>query len=104
MVPIQGAKTPEARVDHPELIFGVPRELVNIDVAGDVDASRQIARVVLTGRLQLLCHGGEYHTVLVPPMVRRARSPAIPMGLPKVRKWVLRTPSSLRMRMTLPAW
>ena len=42
--------------------------------------------------------------LLVPPMVRREASAAMPIGLAKERKWVVRVPWSLHTTMALPAW
>ncbi len=43
---------------------------MDVDVAGDVDAARQIGGVVLAGRLQLAGHGG--HVAVVPDGVGAA--------------------------------
>ena len=52
MLCVEGAETAETGVDDPKLVVAVPRKLVDVDVAGDMDAARQIAGVVLAGRLQ----------------------------------------------------
>ena len=42
-------------------------------------------------------------TVLAPPIVSRVGSATMPIGLEKVRKWVLSLPLSFRTTMALPA-
>ena len=51
MLGVERAKTTEAGVDDPKLVVAVPRKLVDVDVAGDMNAARQIAGVVLGRRL-----------------------------------------------------
>ena len=79
---------------------------MDVDIARDMQAAGHIAGIMFIRRLQVRATAGTLrysHTVLVPPMVKRARSAAMPMGLAKGRKWVLSTPPSLRTMMTLPA-
>ena len=53
MLRVESAETTEAGVDDPKLVVAIPRKLVDVDVAGDMNAARQIAGVVLARRLQL---------------------------------------------------
>ena len=61
---VERAKTTEARVDDPELVVDISRELMDIDVAGDMNAARQIAGVVLSRRFQLFRH--RRHIAILP--------------------------------------
>ena len=67
MLGIKRAKTAETGVDQPQFILCIPAKLVNIDVASDVDAARNVTCVVLAGRLQFLRHGR--HVVVFPDRV-----------------------------------
>jgi hypothetical protein len=51
MLRVERAETTEAGVDDPKLVVAIPRKLMDVDVAGDVNAARQIAGVVLARRL-----------------------------------------------------
>src|SRR6476660_2771526 len=53
VIGVKGAKATEASVDYPQLIVAASRELVDVDVAGDMNPARQIAGVVLTRWVQL---------------------------------------------------
>ena len=64
MLGIKRAKTAETGVDQPQFILCIPAKLVNIDVASDVDAARNVTCVMLAGRLQFLRHGR--HVVVFP--------------------------------------
>ena len=106
MLCVERAETTEAGVDHPELAGAVPRQLVDVDVAGDMNAAWQIAGIVLAWRLELFRHRRHVAvlpTVLAPPIVSRVGSATIPIGLENVRKWVLSLPLSFRTTMALPA-
>ena len=54
MLGVERTETAKAGVDQPELVVDVSRQLVNIDVAGDMNSARQIAGVVLSRRLYFL--------------------------------------------------
>src|SRR5262245_35818355 len=54
MLGVERAETTEAGVDDPKVVVAVPCKLVDIDVAGYMNAARQIASVVLPRRLELL--------------------------------------------------
>jgi hypothetical protein len=58
VVGIERTETAKPGIHDPELILLVPGQLMNIDVAGDVDAPGKITTIVFTRRLQLLRHGG----------------------------------------------
>src|SRR4029077_17647083 len=53
MLGVERAEATEAGVDDPKLVVAIPRKLVDVDVAGDMNAARQIAGVQLAHRLQL---------------------------------------------------
>jgi hypothetical protein len=53
MLGVERAETTEAGVDDPKLVVAIARQLVDVDVAGDMNPARQIAGVVLAHRLQL---------------------------------------------------
>ena len=67
---IERAEAAEAGVHHPQLVVAVIGHLVDVDVAGDVDAPGQIAGVVLALGLELRGHGG--HVAVVPDGVGAA--------------------------------
>jgi len=56
---IEGAEAPEPGVDEEQFIPVVIGHLVDVDVAGDMDAARQVAGVVLAQGLELGRHGGD---------------------------------------------
>ena len=70
MLGVERAETTEAGVDQPELVVAIPRKLVDVDVAGDMNAARQIAGVVLSHRLQLFRYCR--HVVVLPDGVGAA--------------------------------
>ena len=80
---------------------------MDVNVARDVDAAGHVAGVMRAHGFEL--RGDSGHVAIKPdgihaPDGEPLRSAAMPIGFGKVRKWVLRTPLSLRTRMTLPAW
>ena len=106
MLRVERAEATEAGVDDPQLVVAIPGQLVDVDVAGDMDAARQIAGVVLARRLQLLRH--RRHVAILPDGVRATDGQPGWVGddahrLENVRKWVLSLPWSLRTTITLPA-
>ena len=70
MIGIERAETAEAGVDDPKLVVVIPSELVDVDVARDMNASRQIAGVVLARRLELF--GQCRHVAILPDGVGAA--------------------------------
>ena len=78
MAGVEGAETAKAGVDHPELVVSIPGELVNVDVAGDVDTAGKIAPVVLALGLELLRHGR--HVVVLPDGIGAADRQPVRVG------------------------
>jgi hypothetical protein len=72
MICVERAETTEAGVDCPELVLVIPRQLVDIDVASDVNAARKVATIMLSRRLQLLRH--RRHVAVLPNSVGAADS------------------------------
>jgi hypothetical protein len=68
VITVQGAQTRKARVDDPQFVVVIIGHLVDIDVAGDVDAAREITSVVLARRFYLGRDRG--HVAVVPNGVR----------------------------------
>jgi hypothetical protein len=65
---VERAKAREARVHQPEPGVVGPRHLVNVDVAGEVDAAQCVTRIVPAGRFEP--GGGTGHVVVLPHGVR----------------------------------
>ena len=72
MICVERAETTETSIDCPKLVLVIPRKLVNIDVAGDVNTARKVASVVLSRRLQFLRH--RRHVAVLPNGVGTAYS------------------------------
>src|SRR4030095_9083239 len=64
MLRVERAEATEAGVDDPKVVVAIPRKLVDIDIAGDMNTARQIAGVVLARRLQLFRQRG--HVAVLP--------------------------------------
>jgi hypothetical protein len=75
MIEVERAETAEAGVDHPQLVVVIPGRLVNVDVAGDMNAARQIAGVVFSRRLEFFCQCR--HVAIFPDSVGAADREAI---------------------------
>src|ERR1051325_10025427 len=61
---VESAKTTEASVNHPQLVVDISRELMDVDIASDMNAARQIAGVVLAHRFELFRH--RRHIAILP--------------------------------------
>src|SRR5262245_47202040 len=72
MLRVERAETTEAGIDDPQIVIAVPSKLVDVDVAGDMNAGRQIAAVVLARRLELFRH--RRHIAIFPDGVGAADS------------------------------
>ena len=70
MIGVERAETTKASVDHPKFVVAIPCKLVDVDVAGDVNAARKITGVVLSRRLQLWRH--RRHVAVLPDGVGAA--------------------------------
>ena len=75
MIEVERAETAEARVDDPQLVVVIPGKLVNVDVAGDMNAAGQITGVVFSSRLQLFCQCR--HVAIFPDSIGAADRKAI---------------------------
>ena len=78
VIVIECAETAETGVDHPEFRVASPRKFVDVDVAGDMNASRQIAGVVFSRRVQFFRHGR--HVAILPDRVVAADGQAGVIG------------------------
>ena len=78
MIRVERTKTTEASVDRPKLIVAVPSELVNVDVAGDMDAARKVAGVMFPRGLQFFRH--RRHVAVLPNRIGTADDQSTVVG------------------------
>ena len=79
MVRVERAETTEASVNDPKLVVAIPRQLVDVDVAGDMNSARKIARVVFSCGLQFRRH--RRHVAVLPNGIGTAdRQPVVVGG------------------------
>ena len=78
MLGVERAKTAEPSVDDPKLVVDISRELVDVDVAGDMNPPWKIAGVVLTRRFQLFRH--RRHIAVFPDGIGAADRQSVLIG------------------------